>query len=70
MKKPQNLLTIKLLKLKYRINDTFHNTSKRVNTDDMRWVDVLICDIKDNNLTQLCKEDMLKCNGLWRKYEG
>ena len=59
----------KVMNLKNRINDAYHNPSKKVNTDDMRWVDVLICDIKDNNLTQLCKEDMLHCNEMWRKYD-
>ena len=29
-----------------------------------------IKDVRKNNLTKLCKEDMLKCNEIWRKYEG
>ena len=29
----------------------------------------LIDDVRNNHLTKLCREDMLKCNGLWRKYD-
>ena len=58
----------KVMNLKNRINDAYHNPSKKVNTDDMRWVTKLLLDIRDNNWTILSKEDMLKCNGLWRQY--
>ena len=58
----------KVMNLKNRINDTYHNASKRVNTDDMKWTSQLLLDIRDNNWTMLSKEDMLKCNGLWKTY--
>ena len=29
----------------------------------------LLSDIRNNKWTRLSKEDMLKCNGLWRKYD-
>ena len=62
----------KLLQLKYRINET----AKEENgwSDDMSshksWIMTLISDVRKNNLTKLCREDMLKCNEIWRKYEG
>ena len=68
-KRKSNSLVTKLLDLKYRINDTYHNSSKRVDKADKNWVMNLIDDVRDNHLPTLCKEDMLKCNGLWRKYE-
>ena len=58
----------KVMNLKNRINDTYHNASKRVNPDDMRWVSQLLLDVRENNWIKLSKEDMLKCNGLWRAY--
>ena len=69
-----NPIIEKLLKLKYRINDAFKNTKlhKTLIGDtriDKQWVMNLIDDVRDNLLTKLCREDMLKCNGLWRKYE-
>ena len=69
MKKLKNPLVGKLLKLKYRINDTYHNSSKRVDKADKNWVMDLINDVRNSNITKLCKEDILHCNGLWRKYE-
>ena len=48
----------KVMNLKNRINDAYHNPSKKVNTDDMR----------NNHWVTIPKEDMLKCNGLWRAY--
>jgi hypothetical protein len=74
-KRGDNPLIDKLLKLKYRINDAYRNRGQVVddgmNTkDDKSWVMNLIDDVRTNHLTKLCKEDMLKCNGLWRTYEG
>ena len=68
-KMSDNPIIAKLLKLKYRINDTYHNSSKTVDKADKSWVMRLISDVRDNNWTKLSKEDMLKCNGLWRKYD-
>ena len=69
MEKLKNPLVGKLLKLKYRINDTYHNSSKRVDKADKNWVMDLINDVRNSNITKLCKEDILHCNGLWKKYE-
>ena len=70
-KRKSNPLVTKLLDLKYRINDTYHTKANDLQLDksDKIWVMNLIDDIRDNLLTKLCREDMLKCNGLWRKYE-
>ena len=58
----------KVMNLKNRINDAYHNPSKKVNTDDMRWVTQLLSDMRNNHWVTIPKEDMLKCNGLWRAY--
>ena len=49
-----------------RVNSKLTSTSD----SDLGWVSQLLLCIRDNNWTTLSKEDMLKCNGLWRKYEG
>ena len=67
-KRKNNPIVTKLLDLKYRINDTFHNSSKKVDKDDKIWVMCLINDVREDGFEGLCKEDMLKCNGLWIKY--
>ena len=55
--------------LKYRLNEAYRE--RNIDTkDDKSWVMSLISDVRDNNLTKLSKEDMLKCNGLWSKYAG
>ena len=81
-KRKNNPVVTKLLNLKYRINDVYQlvkdgNGKPKFDLTilgdtriDKNWVMNLISDVRDNNLTKLCKEDMLKCNGLWRKYEG
>ena len=73
-KRTDNPLVGKLLKLKYRINDAYRSGKYDDAYNDTRvdksWVMNLISDVRDNNLTKLSKEDMLKCNGLWRKYAG
>ena len=67
-----NPLIDKLLKLKYRINDAYrsgkYDDAYNDTQVDKSWVMNLISDIRDNNLTKLSKEDMLKCNGIWSKY--
>ena len=72
--KKRNPMVGKLLDLKYRINDAFKNRKlhKTLIGDtriDKQWVMNLIDDVRDNLLTKLCREDMLKCNSMWRKYE-
>ena len=73
-KRTDNPLVDKLLKLKYRINDAYrsgkYDDAYNDTQVDKSWVMNLISDVRDNNLTKLSKEDMLKCNGLWRKYAG
>ena len=71
-KRPSNPIVTKLLNLKYRINDAYRSGDVGVEGTkyDKSWVMNLISDVRDNNLTKLSKEDMLKCNGLWRKYAG
>ena len=69
-----NPLIGKLLKLKYKINDAYRGGNKPSNGDtdtraDKTWVMNLISDVRTNNLTKLCKEDMLHCNEMWRKYD-
>ena len=70
-KKADNPIIGKLLRLKYKINEAYRNGgSSFKNIGDKKWVMNLISDVRNNNLTKLSKEDMLKCNGLWRDYEG
>ena len=71
-KRRNSPLVQKLLELKYRINDAYRNREDDdMNTiSDKSWVIKLISDVRDNNLTKLSKEDMLKCNSMWRSYEG
>ena len=66
----KNPIVGKLLRLKYKINEAYRNGgSSFENIGDKKWVMSLISDVRTNNLTKLCKEDMLHCNGLWRRYE-
>ena len=74
-KRTNHKLVGKLLDLKYRINDAFKNRKlhKTLIGDtriDKQWLMSLISDVRSNDLTNISKEDMLKCNGLWSKYEG
>ena len=81
-KRKNNPMVTKLLNLKYRINDAYAIIKGGFDKDkfnltmlgdtrvDKAWVMNLIKEVRNNNLSKLCKEDMLKCNGLWRKYEG
>ena len=65
-----NPIIDKLLKLKYRINDAYHNSSMEVDKADKSYVMSLISDIRKHKFTKLAPEDAHCCNGLWRKYEG
>ena len=64
----KNELTARLMNLKYRINDAYYLKDVD-NKDDKSWVMSLIDDVRHNHLTKLCKEDMLKCNALWKTYK-
>ena len=79
-KRKNNPIVTKLLDLKYRINDAYRlikNGQGKPKFDltmlgdtrvDKNWLMTLISDFRSNDWTTLSKEDMLKCNGLWRKY--
>tara|TARA_Y100001963_G_scaffold44970_1_gene63265 strand:- start:410 stop:712 length:303 start_codon:yes stop_codon:yes gene_type:complete len=69
-KKTDNPIIGKLLKLKYRINDTAkeeHGWSDDMSTDK-RYVQSLINDIRKHNFTKIAPEDAHCCNGLWKRY--
>ena len=80
-KRKSNPIVHKLIDLKYRINDVYRlikNGQGKPKFDltmlgdtrvDKNWLMTLISDFRSNDWTTLSKEDMLKCNGLWRKYE-
>ena len=65
----KNDLIARLMNLKYRLNDAY-NLRDIDTKDDKSYVMSLIEDVRTNHLTKICREDMLKCNGLWRKYAG
>ena len=69
-KKTDNPIVGKLLNLKYRINDTA--TTEGGWSDDMsndkRYVQSLINDIRKHKFTKIAPEDGHCCNGLWKKY--
>ena len=68
-RRDSNPIITKLLKLKYRINDAYRNNgSSYSNINYKKWVMSLISDVRTNNLTKLCKEDILKCNSMWKEY--
>ena len=70
-KPAKNPILGKLLKLKYRINDTA-TTEGGWSTDmssDKAYVMNLISDIRKHNFKKLAPEDVHCCNGLWRRYE-
>ena len=64
-----NPIIEKLLKLKYRINDAYRDRGMDTK-DDKNYVMTLISDVREHDIRKLSKEDGLKCNGLWRAYEG
>ena len=64
-----NPIVGKLLRLKYKINEAYHNGgSSFENIGDKKWVWTLVEDIQNKRFTKLCREDFEKCNGLWRQY--
>ena len=69
-KRPSNPIVTKLLNLKYRINDAYRDgdNDNMHMIHDKSWVIKLISDVRDNNWTKLSKEDMLKCNSMWKEY--
>ena len=81
-KRVVNPLVGKLLKLKYRINDVYHLIKENKGKPkfdltmlgdtrvDKNWLMTLISDVRNNDWKEIAKEDMLKANELWRKYEG
>ena len=70
-KRTDNPLIGKLLRLKYRINDTASEEGgwSTDMQDHKSWVMKLISEVRLHNLTKLAKEDILLCNSLWRRYE-
>ena len=71
-KRNDNPIIGKLLKLKYRINDTASEEGgwSADLQESKAWVMKLISEVRLHNFTKLAKEDVLKCNSLWRLYEG
>ena len=67
----RNPILSKLLDLKYRINDnatTEGGWSDDI-SNDKRYVQSLINDIRKHKFTKIAPEDAHCCNGLWKKYE-
>ena len=63
----KNDLIARLMNLKYRLNDAYN--LRDVDTkDDKSWLMKLIDDVRTNHLTKISREDMLKCNALWRQH--
>ena len=71
-KRTDNPLIGKLLRLKYRIDDTASEEGgwSTDMQDHKSWVMKLISEVRLHNLTKLAKEDILLCNSLWRTYAG
>ena len=55
----------KLMRLRNRIDEKQTSEMKDI---DRQWVETLLSDIRNKIFSKLCKEDYLKCNGLWRTY--
>ena len=70
-KKTDNPILTKLLKLKYRINDTARAEGGWSDdiSNDKNYVMTLMSDIRKYGFTKIAPEDAHCCNGLWRKYE-
>ena len=70
-KMTDNPLIGKLLRLKYRINNTASEEGgwSTDMQDHKSWGMKLISEVRLHNLTKLAKEDILLCNSLWRRYE-
>ena len=73
-KTERNPIVTKLLNLKYRLNDIYNDNNNTMCVDrlkeDKGYVMKLINDMREFGWPTISKEDCLKCNGLWRKYEG
>ena len=69
-KKNDNPIIGKLLKLKYRINDTAITEDGWSDdmSNDKRYVQSLINDIRKHKFTKIAPEDAHCCNGLWKRY--
>jgi hypothetical protein len=69
-KRNDNPIIGKLLKLKYRINDTARTEGgwSEDMSADKGYVMDLISDIRKHGFKTLAPEDGHCCNGLWRKY--
>ena len=65
-----NPILDKLMQLKYRINDTATEESGWSDdmSNDKRYVQSLINDIRKHKFTKIAPEDGHCCNGLWKKY--
>jgi len=63
----------KLLQLKYNINDMYRDGGPGVDLDETRadkgYVMNLIDGVRQFGWEKLSREDGVKCNSLWRKYE-
>jgi hypothetical protein len=72
--KRRNPIVGKLLDLKYRMNESFRNDKDTNCVDRLRadkgYVMNLIDGVRKFNWKTISKEDGVKCNALWRKYEG
>ena len=69
-KMSDNPIIAKLLKLKYRINDIAkaENGWSDDMSNDKRYVQSLINDIRKHKFTKIAPEDAHCCNGLWKRY--
>ena len=69
-KRTDNPIIGKLLRLKYRINDsaTTEGGWSADMSSDKAYVMNLISDIRTHNFKKLAPEDVHCCNGLWRRY--
>ena len=69
----RNPVLSKLLDLKYRINEAYrsgkYDDAYNDTQVDKSWVMSLINDVRHNSIKKLSREDGLKCNSIWRKYE-
>ena len=72
--KGKNPIVTKLLELKYRLNDCYRDENNTLCVDTLKadkgYVMNLIDGVRKFNWKTLSKEDGVKCNSLWRKYEG
>ena len=69
-RRDSNPIITKLLKLKYRINDTARAEGDWSDdlSNDKNYVMTLMSDIRKYGFTKIAPEDAHCCNGLWKKY--